>query len=80
MNDLNNLIKLKDGRTFAYAKYGDLHGKPLFFFNGIPGSRFFCPSEEITRKMGVQFITTDRPGTAYRISNPAAVTWTGPRI
>jgi pimeloyl-ACP methyl ester carboxylesterase len=53
---------LKDGRTLAYAEYGDPHGKPVFFFHGMPGSRFFRPPDEITRKAGVRLITADRPG------------------
>jgi pimeloyl-ACP methyl ester carboxylesterase len=53
---------LRDGRTLAYAEYGDLHGKPVFFFNGTPGSRFFRPPDEVTTRLGVRLITTDRPG------------------
>ena len=57
-----NGIKLNDGRTLGYAEYGDLHGKPLFFFHGMPGSRFFHPPDEITKELGVRLITIDRPG------------------
>jgi pimeloyl-ACP methyl ester carboxylesterase len=55
-------ITLSDGRILAYAEYGDPRGKPVFFFHGMPGSRFFHPPDGITRKMGVRLITTDRPG------------------
>jgi pimeloyl-ACP methyl ester carboxylesterase len=55
-------LTLSDGRDLAYAEYGDLHGKPVFFFNGTPGSRMFHPSEEITTRLGVRLICTDRPG------------------
>ena len=55
-------ITLKNGRTLAYAEYGDPRGKPVFFFHGMPGSRFFRPSDVITQKAGVRLITTDRPG------------------
>jgi pimeloyl-ACP methyl ester carboxylesterase len=55
-------ITLKDGRTLAYAEYGAPDGKPVFFFHGMPGSRFFHPYDEITRKLGVRLITVDRPG------------------
>ncbi len=34
-------ISLKDGRFLSYAEYGDPQGKPVFFFHGTPGSRFF---------------------------------------
>lgn len=59
---MENVIRLKDGRTLVYAEYGDLNGKPLFFFHGMPGSRFFRPPDEITRQAGVRLITIDRPG------------------
>jgi pimeloyl-ACP methyl ester carboxylesterase len=55
-------IKLKDGRSLAYEQYGDLKGKPVFFFHGTPGSRFFRPPDEITMKLGARLITVDRPG------------------
>ena len=55
-------LTLNDGRTLAFAEYGDPHGKPLFFFHGMPGSRFFRPPDEITRQVGVRLITIDRPG------------------
>jgi len=57
-----NNIKLSDGRTLAYTEYGAPHGKPVFFFHGTPGSRFFRPPDEITKKMGVRLVATDRPG------------------
>jgi pimeloyl-ACP methyl ester carboxylesterase len=56
------IITLTDGRTLAYAEWGDPLGKPVFFFHGTPGSRFFRPPDEITKKVGVRLITTDRPG------------------
>jgi pimeloyl-ACP methyl ester carboxylesterase len=55
-------ITLPDGRTLAYAEYGDLRGKPVFFFHGTPGSRFFRPPDEITARLGVRLICVDRPG------------------
>jgi pimeloyl-ACP methyl ester carboxylesterase len=56
------LITLSDGRYLAYAEYGDSAGKPLFFFHGTPGSRFFHPPLEITIQLGVRLICIDRPG------------------
>lgn len=55
-------ISLKDGRNLGYAEYGDPTGKPVFFFHGTPGSRYFHPPDEITSHLGVRLITTDRPG------------------
>jgi len=55
-------VSLPDGRTLAYAEYGDEQGAPLFFFHGIPGSRLFRPPDAITRRSGVRLICVDRPG------------------
>jgi len=55
-------ITLTDGRILAYAGYGDPQGKPIFFFHGTPGSRFFRPPDEITTRLGVRLICVDRPG------------------
>ncbi len=46
----------------GYAEYGDLGGKPVFFFHGMPGSRLFRPYDNITAELGVHLITIDRPG------------------
>jgi len=55
-------ITLRDGRTLAHAEYGDPRGKPVFFFHGTPGSRYFRPPDEITARLGVRLICVDRPG------------------
>jgi pimeloyl-ACP methyl ester carboxylesterase len=55
-------INLPDGRILAFAEYGDPRGKPVFFFHGTPGSRFFRPPERITSRLGVHLICVDRPG------------------
>ena len=62
MNTDYTSISLEDGRTLAYAEYGDPYGKPVFFFHGTPGSRFYRPNDEITTRLGVRLITVDRPG------------------
>jgi pimeloyl-ACP methyl ester carboxylesterase len=59
---MDNRIILKDGRTLAYSEHGNPHGKPVFFFHGTPGSRFFHPPDEVTTRLGVRLLTTDRPG------------------
>lgn len=55
-------ILMRDGRKLAYAEYGDPQGKPVLFFHGTPGSRFFRPSDQITASLGVRLICVDRPG------------------
>ena len=59
---MNSIISLKGNRTLAFAEYGDSHGKPVFFFHGTPGSRYFRPPDEITARLGVRLICVDRPG------------------
>jgi pimeloyl-ACP methyl ester carboxylesterase len=55
-------IKLADGRALAYAEWGDLLGRPVFLFHGMPGSRLFFPDPQIATESGVRAITVDRPG------------------
>ncbi|MEW6094629.1 MAG: alpha/beta hydrolase, partial [Chloroflexota bacterium] len=56
------VFTLLNGQTLGYAEYGDLRGKPVFFFHGTPGSRFFRPYDEITARLGVRLICVERPG------------------
>jgi len=67
---IDKAIQLRDGRKLAYAEYGDLQGKPLFFFHGIPGSRVFRPPDKITEKMGMRLICVDRPGSGLSTFQP----------
>jgi pimeloyl-ACP methyl ester carboxylesterase len=55
-------IVLGDGRTLAYAEWGDPAGRPVFLLHGMPGSRLFCPDVAETRVLGVRGISLDRPG------------------
>ena len=55
-------LQLSDGRTLAYAEYGDPNGTPVFFIHGSPGSRLFYPPDDVTKRLGVRLICTDRPG------------------
>jgi len=58
-------IKLSDGRSLGYAQYGDIHGRPLLYFHGLPGSRLDssgpAPSA-IAEKLGIRVVALDRPG------------------
>ena len=55
-------IILPDTRTLSFAEWGSPSGKPVFFFHGTPGSRFFRPPDEITVRAGVRLICVERPG------------------
>jgi pimeloyl-ACP methyl ester carboxylesterase len=62
-NTPGKLIHLRDGRTLGYAEFGDLTGKPVFFFHGFPGSRLQrAPGDLIATSLGAHIITIDRPG------------------
>jgi len=78
MNISNQTLQLKEGRILAYAEYGVRSGgKPVFFFHGTPGSRFFRPPDEITKRLGVRLISLTSPAMVSRTSSLAAVCWTG---
>jgi len=59
----NETIILSDGRKLGYAEYGDPKGKPLFFFHGVPSSRFQANVlDNVAKKLNVRIISLDRPG------------------
>src|SRR5438309_1811387 len=59
---LNQTIKLRDGRTLAYAEYGDPAGTPVIFFHGTPGSRLMAAPAWKDESLGLRIIAPDRPG------------------
>jgi pimeloyl-ACP methyl ester carboxylesterase len=60
---MTSTIVASDGRTLAYAEWGDPEGSPVFSLHGTPGSRLARhPDEEVYRRAGVRAITYDRPG------------------
>ena len=61
----DNQVKLKNGRTFGYAEYGDPHGKPVLHFHGMPSSRFELNSpgtQESASRLHACVILVERPG------------------
>lgn len=63
LNESYQTIQLKDGRSLAYAEYGDPTGRPLFFFHGGNDSRLEgALLHETAQQMGVRVIAPDRPG------------------
>jgi pimeloyl-ACP methyl ester carboxylesterase len=49
--------------VLGYAEYGDLSGKPIFYFHGFPGSRFEAQATEIgAARHGLRIIAVERPG------------------
>src|SRR5437899_8680089 len=60
---LHQQIRLADGRQLGFAEYGDLRGRPLFYFHGWPSSRLEPRTgQNICAGLGVRMIAPDRPG------------------
>jgi pimeloyl-ACP methyl ester carboxylesterase len=57
-------VRLGDGRTLAYAEWGDPDGWPVLGCHGSPSSRLERHVEDdgAYRRWGVRFIVPDRPG------------------
>jgi pimeloyl-ACP methyl ester carboxylesterase len=65
-------FELTNGRTIAYATWGDPEGTPVFIGHGTPGSRLALSpgldDPEWIRQQRLRFIGVDRPG--YGFSDP----------
>jgi pimeloyl-ACP methyl ester carboxylesterase len=60
---IHQVLQLKDGRQLGFAEFGELQGKPLFFFHGQPGSRLGGRIfDDAARRLGIRIICPDRPG------------------
>lgn len=60
-----------DGRTLAFAEWGDPAGFPVFSLHGTPGSRFARHYDEgVYVEAGARVITYDRPGYGGSERNP----------
>src|SRR3990170_989632 len=63
MSDQEKQIHLNDGRKLGFAQYGDLKGKPVFYFHGWPASRLSAKIyDDLAKKLYVRIISPDRPG------------------
>ncbi|WP_049888044.1 MULTISPECIES: alpha/beta fold hydrolase [unclassified Natrinema] len=64
-------ISLPDGRTLAFATYGEPDGKPLLFHHGTPGSSHLgALLSDPARTRGVRVIAPSRPGYGQSDPNP----------
>lgn len=60
---MTGTLVLPDGRTLAYEDGGDPDGYPVVGLHGTPGCRYArWPDDDVYRRAGVRFLTTDRPG------------------
>jgi pimeloyl-ACP methyl ester carboxylesterase len=56
-------LETPDGRTLAYATWGDPDGFPVLSLHGTPGCRFQrWPNEEVYIQAGAYWVTHDRAG------------------
>jgi pimeloyl-ACP methyl ester carboxylesterase len=56
-------VQVEDGRTVAYAEWGDAEGAPVFQLHGTPGGRLRRPpDEQKIRELGIRLVTYDRAG------------------
>ncbi len=61
-NDVSR-VRLRDGRSLAWAEYGDPRGKPVLYFHGFPGSRLEpALAGDSLARTGARLIAIDRPG------------------
>ena len=64
--ELLKSVKLSDGRSLSFARFGDPSGKPVFYFHGFPGSRLEPQSNhDAFLKAGIQLLALDRPGIGH---------------
>jgi pimeloyl-ACP methyl ester carboxylesterase len=68
---VDDLIALPDGRSLAYAEFGDPDGRPVLFFHGTPGYRLnpWTTNAEM-RSLEVRLIALDRPGVGRSTPRP----------
>lgn len=63
MERRRQLATARDGRTLAFAEWGDPDGLPVFSLHGTPTSRLWRhPDESRYAEAGARVITYDRPG------------------
>jgi pimeloyl-ACP methyl ester carboxylesterase len=75
----DNQIKLQDGHLGGYAEYGDLQGKPVLHFHGLPSSRLELHRsaiEQIAERLHARVIVVERPGIGLSDYHPyTIVSW-----
>lgn len=63
MTENCSTLTLHDGRTLAYAEWGDPAGSPIVAIHGTPGCRLNRhPSDDVIAATGARLVTYDRPG------------------
>lgn len=71
MDSTDLVLQLEDGRQLGYAEYGKPDGRPIFYFHGLPGSRYECGLfHPAAKALGVRIISLDRPGYGLSTAQP----------
>jgi len=66
---------LTDGRTLAFAEFGDRSGQPVLALHGTPGCRLsFAKLHDAAARAGVRLIATDHPGFGASTAHPLGFT------
>jgi pimeloyl-ACP methyl ester carboxylesterase len=58
-------VRLRDGRTLAYAEHGNPSGQPIIYCHGVPSSRVeadLIVDGATAARFGLRIIVPDRPG------------------
>lgn len=73
-------ISLADGRTLAYAEYGNLTGTPIICMHGTPSCRLeYRLWESSAKKLNARLIAPDRPGMGLSTNSPGRTLLDWPR-
>ena len=71
MGESLRTLQTEDGRTLAYAVWGDRDGFPVLALHGTPGCRLErWPDEEVFVELGVCLVTHDRAGYGQSTRRP----------
>lgn len=71
MGESLRTLRTRDGRTVAYAVWGDRDGFPVISLHGTPGCRLErWPHEELFVELGVCLVTHDRAGYGQSTRRP----------
>lgn len=65
MPELDQQIRLPDGRFLGFDQYGRADGRPLFYIHGSPSSRLefrIFGSDALVQSLNARLIAVDRPG------------------
>lgn len=61
--DLNQILRLRDGRSLGYAEYGSRQGVPVFHCHSAGSSRLEHPGRaDDAAASAVRLVVADRPG------------------